>query len=57
MQRSRRRDPIPWAWEVPAAIVLAILVVHTLGVQLGRTIANLLSGAGWAWAPRQGVSQ
>lgn len=52
MQRSRRRDPIPWTWEIPAAIVLAVLVVLTLGVQLGRSIANLLSGDGWAWVPR-----
>lgn len=51
MQRSRRRDPIPWTWEIPAGIVLAILLVLTLGVQLGRSIANLLSGAGWAWVP------
>lgn len=52
MQRSRRRDPIAWTPEIPVAIVLAVLVVLTLGVQLGRSIANLLSGDGWAWTSR-----
>ncbi|PWJ23272.1 hypothetical protein ATK17_3765 [Branchiibius hedensis] len=51
MQRSRRRDPIPWTWEVPAGVVLAIVLVLTLGVQAGRSLANLLAGAGWAWVP------
>ncbi|WP_243763440.1 hypothetical protein [Allobranchiibius sp. CTAmp26] len=51
MQRSRRRDPIPWTWEIPAAIILAILAVLTVGAQLGRSCANALSGAGWAWVP------
>lgn len=49
MQRSRRRDPIPWTWEIPAAVVLVTLLALTLGVQAGRSVANLLAGAGWVW--------
>lgn len=52
MQKARRRDPVPWTWEIPFAITVAVLVVLSLGAQLGRAIANLLSGDGWTWAPR-----
>lgn len=51
MQRSRRRDPIPWTWEIPVGVVLAVSLVLILGVQLGRSTANLLAGAGVAWVP------
>ncbi|MDQ2852900.1 MAG: hypothetical protein M3Y49_19605 [Actinomycetota bacterium] len=51
MQRSRRRDPIPWTWDIPVGVVLAVSLVLLLGVQLGRSTANLLSGAGGAWVP------
>lgn len=49
MQRERRRDPYPWTWE--PALVVAVLVVVGLAcaVQIGRSLANLLAGAGWTW--------
>lgn len=50
MQRARRRDPVPWTWEIPAFIVLSILTVLVLGVQFGRSVANVVAGAGWQWA-------
>ncbi|WP_197275231.1 hypothetical protein [Luteipulveratus halotolerans] len=30
---------------------MMVLLALALGMQLGRSIANLLSGAGWAWVP------
>ena len=49
MQRERRRDPYPWTWEVPLAVTLAALFVIVIGVQFGRSVANLVAGAGWTW--------
>jgi hypothetical protein len=51
-QQSRRRDPYPWTWEIPLGIVLVILMLLACGVHLGRGIANLLAGAGWAFPTR-----
>jgi hypothetical protein len=51
-QQSRRRDPYPWTWEIPLGIVLVILMVLVCGVHLGRGIANVWAGAGWAFPTR-----
>jgi hypothetical protein len=51
-QQSRRRDPYPWTWEVPVAVVLLILLVLVCGVHLGRAVAMVLAGAGWAFPGR-----
>jgi hypothetical protein len=51
-QQSRRHDPYPWTWEVPVGIALVILLVLVCGVHLGRGIANVLTGAGWAFPGR-----
>ena len=48
-QQSRRRDPYPWTWEIPLGVVLVILMVLVCGVHLGRGIANVWAGAGWAF--------
>lgn len=56
MQRERRRDPYPWTWEIPLAIGIGVLLVLTVGVQLGRTLANLVAGAGWTWPAPVGAS-
>jgi hypothetical protein len=49
MQRERRHDPYPWTWE-PAALAAALLLLGlVLGVQVGRSLANLAVGAGWTW--------
>jgi hypothetical protein len=53
MQRSRRNDPYPFTWEIPAAIIAGALLVLVLGVHIGRAAANLLAGAGWAWPDRE----
>ena len=52
MQRSRRHDPYPFTWEIPAAITAGALLVLVLGIHIGRAGANLLAGAGWAWPDR-----
>ena len=51
-QQSRRRNPYPWTWEIPLGVVLVILMMLVCGVQLGRGIANVLGGAGWAFPTR-----
>ncbi|WP_137122955.1 hypothetical protein [Segeticoccus rhizosphaerae] len=52
MPRSRQKEAMPWTWEIPAMVLLAVLLVLVLGVQLGRAAANLLAGAGWTWPAR-----
>ena len=53
MQRSRRHDPYPFTWEIPAAIIAGVLLVLVLGIHIGRAAANLLAGAGWGWPARE----
>src|SRR5664280_5517 len=52
MQRSRRNDPYPFTWEIPAAIIASVLLVLVLGIHIGRAAANLLAGVGWSWPAR-----
>lgn len=52
MQRSRRTTPYPLTWEIPAAAVAALLLVLVLAVQIGRSTANLIVGAGWRFVDR-----
>ena len=49
MQRSRRTNPYPFAWEIPLAIVVGILCLFVLGIQTGRSVANLAAGNGWVF--------
>lgn len=49
MQRERRRDPYPWTWEPWAAAGFGALLGAVVGLQLGRTLANLVTGHGWTW--------
>jgi hypothetical protein len=51
-QRSRRRDPYPWMWEIPTCVVVAIMLVMVCGVHLGRAIANVVVGADWVFPGR-----
>ena len=51
-QRSRRQDPYPWTWEMPLAVILAVLVLISFGVHLGRAIANVLAGCDWRFPSR-----
>ena len=49
MQQSRRTTPYPYTWEIPLAGALAVGLVLVVAAQAGRSIANALSGTGWAW--------
>ena len=49
LQTDRRRDPYPFTWEVPAGILAATLLLAALGIQVGRSLAQLAAGAGWRW--------
>ena len=49
MQTERRRNPYPFTWEIPAAAATIALLFAGLGVQLGRSLAHLTTGAGWHW--------
>ena len=49
MQRERRRDPYPLTWEIPLGIGIGVLLIATVGIQVGRALANLVAGSGWTW--------
>ncbi|GAA5122485.1 hypothetical protein GCM10023339_40980 [Alloalcanivorax gelatiniphagus] len=49
MQRERLRTPHPWTWQIPAAVTFVVLFGIVAGIQAGRTIANLIAGAGSTW--------
>ena len=51
MQQDRLKNPHPWTYEIPLAIVLTLVLVAVLGVHTGRAVANLLAGGGWGWPP------
>ena len=55
MQRSRRTNPYPHTWEIPVVGVIAVLFLLLLGLQAGRSVANLLAGNGWVFVPREGL--
>ena len=55
LQVARRKDPYPWTWEPFALWALMLLLVLILGVQFGRGLANMVSGAGFSWPPRDTV--
>jgi hypothetical protein len=51
-QRLRRQDPYPWTWEMPLAAILAVLVLISSGVHLGRAVANVFAGCDWRFPSR-----
>lgn len=56
MQHERRRDPYPWTWEPPTAAAVGVVLTLAGGIQLARSLANLIVGAGWTWpAPDAGI--
>ncbi|WP_407344995.1 hypothetical protein [Pengzhenrongella phosphoraccumulans] len=52
MQRSRRTTPYPFTWEIPVGTLLAVLLALVLGLQAGRSLANLVAGNGWVFVDR-----
>lgn len=55
LQANRRRDPYPFTWEIPVALLATALLLAGLGVQLGRTLAYQWAGAGWHWPRSRAV--
>lgn len=55
MQRLRRTNPYPHTWEIPVVGVIAVLFLLLLGLQAGRSVANVLAGNGWVFVPREGL--
>ena len=51
MQRERVEDQYPWTWEIPLAVVCAIVVLGVAVCQASRSFANWFAGAGWRWPP------
>ncbi len=49
MQRERVEEQYPWTWEIPLAVVCAIIALGVAACQLARSIANWFAGAGWRW--------
>jgi len=49
MQRERLKNPYPWTWEIPAVLIAITLFLTVVGIQLARSLANLLAGTGWTW--------
>lgn len=53
MQRSRRQNPYPLTWEIPAGIAVFVVLVLALGVHTGNGLAHLTAGLGWIWPHQQ----
>ncbi len=51
-QYSRRTNPYPFTWEIPAAVVVSVLLMVVLAAQTGRSLANALAGNGWVFVDR-----
>jgi hypothetical protein len=49
LQQQHRATPYPYTWEVPVAVVVAVGYALTLGVHLGRAIANRPNCGDWLW--------
>ena len=52
MQRTRRTNPYPLNWEIPVFLFTAVLFLLLMGLQTGRSIANLIAGSGWVFVER-----
>lgn len=55
LQSGRTKDPYPFTWEIPAAVVAVWALLAVLAAHTGRAIANLAAGAGWTWPPSRAL--
>ena len=46
---ERRRDVVPWSLEIAAGVAMGSLLTVVTGVHLGRGVACVVYGAGWAF--------
>lgn len=56
LQTNRRRDPYPFTWEIPVAVLIAAMLLFGIGVQLGRSLAYWQAGASGVWPPIKAVA-
>ena len=52
LQQARRTNPYPWTWEIPVAVIVAVLLIMAVALHAARTIANAVVGGGWHFPPR-----
>ena len=55
MNDTQHNDSYPWTWEPAAITIILLLVIGVVAVQVGRSTALLLSGAGLWWPETQMV--
>lgn len=55
LQADRRRNPYPYTWEIPIGILTGWVLLASLGIHLGRALANATAGAGWTWPAGRGL--
>ena len=55
LQSARTKDPYPFTWEIPVAVVAAWALLASLTAHLGRAMANFAAGAGWTWPPSKAL--
>jgi type IV secretion system protein VirD4 len=53
MQQSRRSTPYPSTWEIPLAAAATVTLALVVAAHTGRTVANGVTGNGWARTPRE----
>ncbi|RMB57241.1 hypothetical protein [Tessaracoccus antarcticus] len=49
MNDTQHQDGYPWTWEPAALTAILLLIIAVLAMQIGRTTALLISGAGLLW--------
>lgn len=53
MNDTQHQDGYPWTWEPAALTAILLLVIGILAIQIGRTTALLITGAGLLWPSSQ----
>ena len=53
MNDTQHQDGYPWTWEPAALTGILLLTLGILAVQIGRTTALLITGAGLLWPTNQ----
>ena len=48
----RRKDPVPWTWEIPLLVAVLSIALAVTAALTGRALAGLLAGTGWVWPER-----
>lgn len=49
MALSQHEDRYVWTWEPAAGSVTGLILLATFSLQVGRSLALRLTGAGWRW--------